>query len=62
MGKLHPVIASSPSPHQTNPTSADPDDKEDDPSIYSKTFDGVGDGTHLITASFIKTIDKIRDQ
>ncbi len=24
--------------------------------------DGVGDGTHLVTASFIKTKDKIRDQ
>jgi hypothetical protein len=30
--------------------------------IYSKTIDGVGDGTHFITASFIKTNDKIRGQ
>jgi hypothetical protein len=56
--QLHPP----PPPRQTNSTSADPDNKEDDPSIYSKTIDGVEDGTHLITASFIKTNDKIRDQ
>ncbi len=60
--KFHPVIASTPPPRQTNSTGADPDDKDDDPGIYSKTIYGVGDGTHLITASFIKTNDKIRDQ
>jgi hypothetical protein len=27
-----------------------------------KPIDGVGDGTHLITASFIKTNAKVRDQ
>jgi hypothetical protein len=49
-------------PRQTKSTSADLDDEEDDPGIYSKTVDGVGDGTHPITTSFIKTNDKIRDQ
>jgi hypothetical protein len=39
-----------------------PDDDEDDPGIYSHTINGVGDGTHLIIASFIKTNDEIRDQ
>jgi hypothetical protein len=61
-GKFHPVIASTPPPRQTESTGADPDNKEDDPGIYSKTIDGVGDGIHLITASFIKTNNKIRDQ
>ncbi len=51
---FHPVIASTPPPRQTESTGTDPDNKEDDPGIYSKTINGVGDGTHLITASFIK--------
>jgi hypothetical protein len=29
---------------------------------YSKTINGVSDGTHLMTTSFIKTKDKMRDQ
>jgi hypothetical protein len=62
MGKFHPVIASTPPPCQIKSTSTESDDKEDDPSIYSKTIDEVGDGTHLITASFIKMNDRIRDQ
>jgi hypothetical protein len=61
-GKFHPVITNTPPSRQTKSTSIDQDDKEDDPGIYSKTIDGVGDGTHLITASFIKMNDKIRDQ
>jgi hypothetical protein len=61
-GKFHPVIASTPPPCQTDSTGADPDKEEDDLGIYSKTIDRVGDGTHLITTSFIKTNDKIRDQ
>jgi hypothetical protein len=44
-----------------NSTEADLDDDKDDPGLYSKMIDGVGDGTRLITASFIKTNDKIRD-
>jgi hypothetical protein len=62
MGKFHPVIASTPHPRQTKSTSADPDNKEGDPGINNKTIDGVGDGTHSITASFIKMNDKIRNQ
>ncbi len=30
--------------------------------MYSKLDEGVGDGTHYITASFVKTNDKIKDQ
>jgi hypothetical protein len=61
-GKFHTVIASTPPPRQTDSTGADLDNKEDDSGIYSKTTDGVGDGTHLVTVSFIKTNDKIQDQ
>jgi hypothetical protein len=61
-GKFHPVIASTSPSRQIKSTSPEPDDKKDDPAICSKTIDEVGDGTHLITASFIKTNDKIRDQ
>jgi hypothetical protein len=41
-----------------------PPQKENDnnPDIYSHTIDGVGDGTHLIIASFIKTNEKIQEQ
>jgi hypothetical protein len=44
------------------PIEVDLDGNKDNPGIYHKTIDGVGDGTHLITASFVKTKDKIRDQ
>jgi hypothetical protein len=60
VSKLFPVF-STPS-HRTNTIEVDLEDNEDDPGIYNKTIDGVGDGMHLITASFIKTKDKIRDQ
>jgi hypothetical protein len=61
-GKYFPVRSSTPPPLQKESTETNLDDNEDDPSIYSRTTDGVGDGTHLIIASFIKTNDKIRDQ
>jgi hypothetical protein len=38
------------------------DGDENNPGINHKTIDGVGDEMHLITASFVKTKDKIRDQ
>jgi hypothetical protein len=49
-------------PHHTESIEAELDNNEDDPGIYSKTIDGVDDGTHLITASFVKTKDNNRDQ
>jgi hypothetical protein len=61
-GKFHPVFASTPTPRQTESTNADPDDREDDPGIYRQAIGMVVDGTHLITTSFTKTNDKIRDQ
>jgi hypothetical protein len=61
-GKFFPVRSSTPPPCHKESTKMNPDDDEDDPGIYSRTIDGVGDGTHLIITSFIKTNDKIRDQ
>ncbi len=34
----------------------------DNPDLYGEMIDGVGNGKHLIIASFIKTNDEIRDQ
>jgi hypothetical protein len=52
---------------QTPPRLADvhmKDDEDDvsEPSVYSKLDEGVGDGMHFITASFVKTNEKIKDQ
>jgi hypothetical protein len=61
-GKFFPVCSSTPPPCQKESTKTNPDEDEDDPGIYSRTIDGVGDGMHLIIASFIKMNDKIQDQ
>ena len=37
-------------------------DDASEPGVYSKLDEGVGDGTHYITASFVKTNEKIKDQ
>jgi hypothetical protein len=60
VGKFFPLFSTP--PHRTESIEAELDSNEDDPGIYSKTIDGVGDGMHLITASFVKTKDKIKDQ
>jgi hypothetical protein len=36
----------------------DSDENDDKPGIYNHTIDGIGGGTHLIIASFIKTNDR----
>jgi hypothetical protein len=61
-GKIFPIHSSTPPPRQKESTKRNPDNNEDDPGIYSRAIDGVGDITHLIIASFIKTNDNIRDQ
>ncbi len=38
------------------------EDDVSEPGVYSKLDKGVGDGTHYITASFVKTNEKIKDQ
>jgi hypothetical protein len=35
-------------------------DEGSDPGVYSKLDEGVGDGTHFIAASFVKTNEKKR--
>jgi hypothetical protein len=63
-GKFFPAHSTTPPPQQAEVIIIDPDGNEDanDPGIYNHTIDGVGDGTHLLIASFIKTNDKIWDQ
>jgi hypothetical protein len=61
-GKFNPAIIIKTPPRNKDSTSPGQDDNEDEYGIYSKTIDGVGDGTRSITPSFIKTKDKIRDQ
>jgi hypothetical protein len=52
VGKFYPVFSTP--LHRTKSIKADLDNDEDDPGIYSKTIDGVGDGTHWITAFLSK--------
>jgi hypothetical protein len=60
-GEFVPVFSVVTQPCPTDSTNADLDDDEDAPGLYGEVIDGVGDGTHLIIASVIKTNDKIRD-
>jgi hypothetical protein len=60
-GKFDPAIILKTPPRNKDSTIPGQDDNEGEYGIHSKTIDGVGDGTHLITASFIKSKDKIRD-
>ena len=63
-GKFLPACSTTPPPRQVEVIGIDPNGNEDDdnPGIYNHTIDGLGDGMHLIIASFIKTNDKIWDQ
>ena len=62
-GKFLPACSTTPPPPQAEVIIIDPDSDEDgnNPGTYSHTIDGIGDGTHSIIASFIKTNDKIWD-
>jgi hypothetical protein len=62
VSKLFLLFSNSTPPWHNN--GADNGEVEDDnkPGIYSKILDGAGDGTHYITASFVKSNDKIKDQ
>jgi hypothetical protein len=60
--KFFPLFTDQTPPRQTDiPNGNDSDDK-DKPGVYSKLDEGVGDGTHYITASFVKSNNKIKDQ
>ena len=60
-GKFLPARSTTPPPRQAGAINIDSgyDEDDNDSGIYNHTVDGVGDGTHLIIASFIKTNDKI---
>ena len=62
-GKFFPARTPTPPPLQVEVDIIDTDGDEDDnnPSIFNHTIDGIGDGTHLMIASFIMINDKIRD-
>jgi hypothetical protein len=60
VGKFFPIFSNP--PHHMESIEAELENDEDDPGIYSKTIDGVVGGTHLITTSYVKTKDKIKDQ
>ncbi len=63
-GTFLPARSTMPPPRQAGIIDIDlgGDEDDDEPGIYNHTIEGVGDGKHLIIASFIKTNDKIRDQ
>jgi hypothetical protein len=60
--KFFPVFAELTPPCQTDISNGDDGDEEDEPGVYAKLDKGVGDGTHYIPASFLKSNDKIKDQ
>ncbi len=49
-------------PRQTDIPNGNDSDEEVEPGVYSKLDEGVGDGTQYITASFVKSNNKIKDQ
>jgi len=60
--KFFPVFAEQTPPCITDYTNEGDEDEDEEPGLYSKLDKGVGDGTHYITASFVKTNEKIKDQ
>jgi hypothetical protein len=60
--KFFPVFAEQTPPRRAVDQMKDDEDDISEPGVYSKLDEGVGDGTHFITASFVKTNEKIKDQ
>jgi hypothetical protein len=60
--KFFPVFAEQTSPRIADYNKEGDEDDVSEPGMYSKLDEGVGDGTHYITASFVKTNEKIKDQ
>jgi hypothetical protein len=58
---FHPIPTQPTPPLRADGSGKEYDD-DNDHRIHNKLVDGIGDGTHLVIASFIKTNDKIRDQ
>jgi hypothetical protein len=60
--KFFPVFAEQTPPRLADVYMKHDEDDDSEPGVYSKLDEGVGDGTHFITASFVKTNEKIKDQ
>jgi hypothetical protein len=60
--KFFPVFAEQTPPRRADAHMKDDEDDVSEPGVYSKLDEGVGDGMHFITASFVKTNEKIKDQ
>ena len=61
--KFFPVYAEQTPPCIADHTNEGDEDEDEEPGVYSKLNEGVlGDGTHYITASFVKLNKKIKDQ
>ncbi len=60
--KFFPMFADQTPPRQTDIPNRNDSDEEVKPGVYSKLDEGVGNGTHYITASFVKSNVKIKDQ
>jgi hypothetical protein len=61
-GKFFPVFSNTTPPRQQDEAKMEGNKDSKEPGIYLKMIDGAGDGTHYITASFVKNNDKIKDQ
>jgi hypothetical protein len=60
--KFFPVFAEQTPPRRADAHMKDDEDDVSEPGVCSKLDEGVGDGMHFITASFVKTNEKIKDQ
>jgi len=60
--KFFPVFAEQTPPCLADAHMKDDEDDAGESGVYSKFDKGVGDGTHYITASFVKTNENIKDQ
>jgi hypothetical protein len=60
--KFFPVFLEQTPPRLAGDCMKEDADDDSEPGVYSKLDEGVGDGTHFITASFVKTNEKIKDQ
>ena len=60
--KFYPVFAEQTPPCLADFHSKDDEDDVSEPGVYTKLDEGDGDGMHYITASFVKTNKKTKDQ
>jgi hypothetical protein len=60
--KFFPVFEEQMPPRQTDIPNGDDGDEEDEPGVNAKLDKRFGDGIHYITASFVESNNKIKDQ